>query len=237
MENDSKFDFFELMVAILLGIAAIGASWAGYQGELWGGNMATAYGEAATMSTKAANLQTDAVVKISNDYRIDMSAKTEVSKAHYADSEAEIERAIENADYLYRSQMSFEAYKTLGLPVNKHKSQIPENKNYDDLALTKKELFTIAWEHDLDDDDNGFDEEMLEPSRKLFKQADDTFAKGKEYNDIGDKFSLVGVILTIALFFAGLALVFKSSVKWTFLGMGTLIFLGGTIYLITLPML
>lgn len=236
MENESNFDLFELIVAILLGLAAISTSWAGYQGGLWGGNMATAYGEAATKSIKAATQQTDAIIKISNDYQIDIKAKSELSVGHYASRADERARAFENADYLYRWQMSTAAYESLGLPLEKHAENLKDEQEFEDFKLTQAEL-KLAWDNELDDEGNTYDEDQLEESGKLFKEADATFIKGKEYNATGDKFELVGVIFTISLFFAGLALVFKSSVKWGFFGVGSIIYLVGLFYMISLPML
>ena len=75
---------------------------------------------------------------------------------------------------------------------------------------------------------------LFEPSSKEFDAAKARFAKAREANEIGDKFSLAGVILTISLFFGGLALVFKSSVRWGFLGAGGVVLIGGLGYMMTL---
>ncbi len=52
----------------------------------------------------------------------------------------------------------------------------------------------------------------------MFADADAKFEEGKKANDNGDKFDLAVVFFTVALFFAGLGLVFKTSIRWGFCG-------------------
>jgi hypothetical protein len=35
--QEKAFDWFELLTALLLGLAAVGAAWAGFQSGQWGG--------------------------------------------------------------------------------------------------------------------------------------------------------------------------------------------------------
>lgn len=69
------FDSFELAVAILLGLAAIGAAWSSYQSSMWGGKSIEAYGEAATMGTKASTEHDRAEMDIAHDFECDLQAK------------------------------------------------------------------------------------------------------------------------------------------------------------------
>ncbi len=52
---------------------------------------------------------------------------------------------------------------------------------------------------------------------------------------MGDKFSLSSVIQTVGLFFADLSLVFKTRMRWGFLGIGSAVLIGGIGFMFTLP--
>jgi len=63
-DKDDRFDKYELLMAMMLGLGAIGGAWAGFQSDLWGGKQAEEYGlaskemarAAATMSESAAQM-------------------------------------------------------------------------------------------------------------------------------------------------------------------------------------
>jgi len=54
-EQEYTFDKFELIAAIVLGLAAIGTALASFQSGLWGGKSVEAYGKANKEATKAAS--------------------------------------------------------------------------------------------------------------------------------------------------------------------------------------
>jgi hypothetical protein len=82
-------------------------------------------------------------------------------------------------------------------------------------------------------DDDTYETAMFAEGNKLFADADKKFEEGRKANNNGDEFELAGLYYTIALFFAGLGLVFKTKMRWGFAGAGTVVFLLSTIYLIT----
>lgn len=67
-------DRFEFFAAILLGAAAICTALSSYQSGLWGGIQADCYGRANTEATLAASLQSKAVVEMSKDASVDVTA-------------------------------------------------------------------------------------------------------------------------------------------------------------------
>lgn len=91
-------------------------------------------------------------------------------------------------------------------------------------------LASLATE--LDDD---YIDKALATGEKMFQEADAKFGEGKVANDNGDKFDLAGVYYTVALFFAGLGLIFKTKMRWGLFGLGSLFFVATTIYMATLP--
>jgi hypothetical protein len=277
-EEDSKpFDKFELLTAILLGLAAIGAALAAQQGGQWGGKQLEAFSAANTLTTKAATQYTEDTVDINADYAAVAAAKDHILQARDADSPKDRERHLDMASYQYTNQMSELGYKAMGLPLDyyvededdKAEAATPavqpaavktepavktesepaatdaDAEAEDETPETADATAATALERDLPDEvlvgtlkqelDEEYVDKALAKGTQMFADADKRFEEGRTANDNGDKFDLVGVFYTVALFFAGLGLVFKTSARWGFFLTGTAIFLGASIYLATLP--
>lgn len=228
VEKEQGFDKFELFTAILLGLAAIGTAIAGYQSSLWGGKSVEAYGESSTIATKAAGERSRAVTTMAHDQSVDIQAKRLIIEGADAVEDGDqgyAQRAYEVASYLYTVQFSDTAYKTLALPM--------ENRTDKTKQLTlSADILNESSEKDLEGD---YVKEMLAQSNKGFEDADKRFDEGRKANDIGDSFDLNVVIFTVALFFAGIALVFKTKIRWYFFYAGAGVFLIALVYLIKLP--
>jgi Flp pilus assembly protein TadB len=227
VNEDKGFDKFELITAILLGLAAIGAAMAGYQSSLWGGKSTEAYSEASTIATKAAADRSHAVTKIAHDQSVDIQAKRLLVEAVDAEEDGETayaDRAYEVVSYLYTVQLGDTAYKNFKFPAenrtNKEKQlDLPRQALKDSLGIDLEQSYV---------------DEMLATSKKSFEDSDKRFDEGRKANDIGDSFDLDGVIYTVSLFFAGIGLVFKTKIRWYFFIAGALVFLIGTAYLFKL---
>ncbi|MCC6271448.1 MAG: hypothetical protein IT190_09230, partial [Microbacteriaceae bacterium] len=96
-EQEKSFDIFELFTAILLGIGAVGGAFAGYQADLWGGQSVEAYGEAATMSTRASTVFNRDLSSVIRDLNLDVEAKKQVFEAIYTEDNAVQERTYDVA--------------------------------------------------------------------------------------------------------------------------------------------
>lgn len=226
-KEESGFDKFELFTAILLGLAAIGTAMAGYQSSLWGGKSTEAYGEASTIATKAAAERSRAVTGMSHDQSVDIQAKRLIVEGADAEEDGDqgyAQRAYEVASYLYAVQFSDNAYKAFGLPEENRTDKAKQ-------LLLSADILKESVEKDLEGD---YVNEMLAQSKKGFEDADKRFDEGRKANDIGDSFDLDVVIFTVALFFAGVGLVFKTNIRWYFFYAGTTVFLIALIYLLKL---
>lgn len=94
------------------------------------------------------------------------------------------------------------------------------------------EILMASLQTELDDD---YIDKALEQGTKMFADADKKFEEGRTANENGDKFDLAVVFYTVALFFAGLGLVFKTKIRWGFFGSGLVLFVGTSIFMMTLP--
>lgn len=225
-EIKKPFDVFELAAALLLGVGAVATAVAGHQSGLWGGASVEGYGESSAMTTEASATFSDELTSYIQDAQVDVRAKEMVWEASEIDDEARATRLRDMASWLYTSQLSEHAYKELQLPD----PEVDPETGEAGWQLPAEALDT-ALNIDLGEE---YVNALFEPSSKEFDAAKARFAKAREANEIGDKFSLAGVILTISLFFGGLALVFKSSVRWGFLGAGGVVLIGGLGYMMTL---
>lgn len=259
-EQDDKFDKFELVTAILLGLTAIGAALAGLQAGQWGGKQLEAFSAANTLTTKAATQYTEDTVLMNADYAAVAAAKSYILMARDAKGTDDEDRNLDLANYQYSSQLTERAYKTMGLPLDYYiededeegedeaaaapaadgaapaAAAEPDEPEVDIWAALERgipdETLYASLGHELDED---YVEETLATGKKMFDEADKKFEEGRVANNNGDQFDLAVVFFTVALFFAGLGLVFKTDIRWGFCAVGALIFVGTSLFIATLP--
>ncbi len=260
-QDDTTFDKFELITALLLGFAGIGAALAGLQGGQWGGKQLEAFAAANALTTKAATQYTEDTVAINADYAAVASAKAYILQARDSRDAQAAERNLDLASYYYSYQMSERGYKAMGLPmeffVEDEAETAPgagtpaagtpaagapaapsaaEEEEEDEAEAMVRDipdetLFATLHE-ELDED---YIDQSLAEGTRMFAEADKKFEEGKVANENGDKFDLAVVFYTVALFFAGLGLIFKTSVRWGFCAAGAVIFLGSSLFIMSLP--
>jgi hypothetical protein len=268
VEDDNQpFDKFELMTALLLGLAGIGAALAGLQGGQWGGKQLEAFAAANSLTTKAATQYTEDTVAINADYAAVASAKAYILMARDANDAKAKERNLDLASYYYSYQMSERGYKAMGLPLEFFVEDEEEaaaggapaapagdpaapaadpagpaaaDDEEEEVAAPAEALM-----RDIPDDqlfetlhlelDEDYIDQSLAQGTQMFADADKKFEEGRVANENGDKFDLAVVFYTVALFFAGLGLVFKTKVRWGFFLAGVVIFLGSSLFIVSLP--
>ena len=299
-KEEDRIDVFELCMAIMLGLGAVGGAWAGFQGDLWGGKQAENYGlaskemarAASTMSMSASKMgeastsvteATSGISQIlsvhSHNVNLDVQAKQhviegvvarEMANAGKQPAEAPptpaptertpapaptagaatapaVEVPIETSKHfyvakdLYGVQMDEEYYKAMGFPP-----EYRGTENYDKMPddvlekLGGEEIPDAVIEKKLEEPKAAMEtasktyEEVMAAQAEASKkqaEADTAFQEGGRANTIGDNLGFTGVLHTVALFLAGIGLVFKSKVKWGFGAMGLIALVVATIHL------
>ena len=228
LSSEIRTNIFELIVAVLLGVGALGGGWAGYQANQWGATATEDYGKAATTATKGSTAFNRGVAIANRDSQLDIQGKQLVLQAMTAKPEEElaIERDMTIAKYLYLRQMSDAGYKALKLPAEfrtddrEKATQIPDEAMYEVLEaeLTPEYM-----------------QEVLTDGNAQFAEADKVFAEGQRVSGVSTKFGLDGMLFTITLFLGGICLVVKSRVKWGFIAVGYVSAIYATIKLFGLP--
>lgn len=78
--------------------------------------------------------------------------------------------------------------------------------------------------------------ESYEIAEELALATDESFEEGQAANETGDKYNLITVLLAAALFVLGIATSFKVlPVRMGLIAIGTVIFLGSTAWMLSLP--
>lgn len=234
-EQQQAADKFEFYAAILLGLAAICTALSSFQAGLWDGIQAENYGKANTGATIAASERAKAVVEMSKDASVDIAAKRLILEGDDATNPADKVRAYEYATYMYTKQLSEAGYKSLGLPAEAKKEIVddPETPAEEKEEALQGEILDKALDKDLADDDN-YRKEMLAASVQQTEMSEKTFKSGQEANETSDKFELTNVLFAVSMFFMGIALVFKTDIKWKVLIAGGVLLAIGFIYMLTL---
>jgi len=237
-EVTRPFETLELLAAILLGVAAIATALASYESSLYGGKSVENYSKANKIATSAAAERSRAIVEMTRDSQVEMDAWRLTKEGDDAGNEAAEARNYEIATYLYTKVMSEPGYKAMGLPPESRKQEYPEDDTPDaeekQTALQEKVLET-AMENELAGNES-YRTEMLAKSQALSDEAEKVFKEGSEANEIGDKFQLAAVIFAISLFFGGIVQVFRiDMMRWAILGVGSILFIVATFYMVRLP--
>lgn len=232
-------DKFEFYTALLLGLGAIFTALASFQSGLWGGIQAEAYSKANAEATAAASEHSRAVIEMARDAQIDITAYKLIQDGlnMEAKNPSAARSWFEIATYLYTRQLSDAAYKAMGLPPEARKERSePGGHSADDeqIDVLKSDILDRASEIDLVGDTN-YQKEMFARSTELVEKAQKTFREGQAANKISDGFELATVIIAISMFFLGIALVFKTDIRWKMLIAGAVLLAAGVIYMLTLP--
>jgi hypothetical protein len=246
-EKGRGFDMFEFLVAFLLGLGAVGGAWAAYQADLCDGNSVEAYGRASTESTRASTIFNTAISGLLRDMSLDVDAKQQIFEAAHSTDEATATRGLDVARWIYTTQVTEPAYTALHLDPQYRETAQAEVVRYREMLARGENPFEAAENaeeepeipvdalistlfYDISEDE-AYLNATLADGIAAFEEADKSFQEGQKANETGDKFALDGVLFTVALFLAGISLVFRSWVKWIFFMLAVGSFGGASVYL------
>lgn len=249
--DDTSVNMFELISALILGLGALGSAFAGFEANQWGSKQMEAYGDANRFTTKASKQYSEDVVLMNADYAAIAQAKARIIEAREAGDAGSKNTNLEIASYIYTTQLSHAAYRTMGLPeeffieddadsagpapapapaAEAGEEDAPAAKT-EDKDIPDAALFGTL-DEELDED---YEDAMLKAGEDMVRQADERFEEGNKCDNIGDMFDLAGIAYTIALFLGGLGLIFKTRVRWILAGAASLITVVSTIFMLFQP--
>jgi len=208
--EEKKAATIDYIAAAIIGIATILGAASAYYSALWGGNMQSNYNSAITLLNDANTMYLESL--------------SEYNKADFDDfqddyfyvqwKDAESKGEVEDAEY-FKERMT------------------PEYAN-----LLIADDYDAAWEeysNAYDEKITGLDEYM-DSSFVMMDTSKLKVEEGDKANTWGDKFTLVTVLFTIVLFFAGMATVTKGNkLKLIYVAAAAIMFVYSAISMFTIP--
>lgn len=234
-DKSTKTNKFEVVAAVLLGIAGILIAVSGLQSAMWSGKMSEHYSSSNKIATAAAAEKSQALITMTKDTSVDVEAKQQMLEGKQ--NPAAMERTMTIAAYLYIFQMSSDGYRAMDFP-NDLRDKIragdfsPETQNR--VSEMLEDSLKGSPEHDLSVHKE-YQDRLLAKSRALSAEADMAFEAGSKANANGDRFSLTNVIFAFSLFFTGLSLIFRTDIRWAIISVGLIFLIGGIVHMALIP--
>lgn len=220
----AAIELFELCTAILLACGAIFAGLAGYQNGLWSGNAVSQFTAASIQTTKAASSAAMANALIGHDLHVYIEARRIIWEGLLAKKDSsERDVLMHQASGLLLQELGPLAYQDLGLPDEAARSA--STLGTDDLSEQNLAGVTRSTLSD------AYYEAMYRESKEESEKAQAIIQQASDTSTVGDQFSLASVFYTVSLALAGIGLVFKTRVRWSFFVVGFGIFICTTVYL------
>lgn len=200
-------DRLEMLAGLLLALAAVIAAWSAYQNARWGGHQAAATSAAATLRTSGAQATSIAAAQLDLDQQMFVGWLGAQASGNPATAQAFADRM--------RTEFRgvFDQWLLTAAPGSIPPGSPIDTPAYDETASSAVKTATQA-NH----------------------LADLEIAKAAEANQIGDDFVLVTVIMSLVLFFAGIATRFGDRrVRRGLVALAGVLLAGGTLFMISLP--
>ena len=222
----------EVITVILLGITALLTAWASYVGSIHGGNQATNYATSNNLSSDGNSLYNAAVQTLSQDMGIwntISSYEVEILYAESAKDNAAIEANIWKLQWFCGDNLPDNMAAAIGYDIEKFSDG--NNDTEEPLAWLKNEkAITSPFTQE-------FVETYFDEANAKLEEADKVIEQGKQDNANGDKFSLVTVLYSVALFMLGIVGVFKNTTnKKIVLAVSFVCLLIAVIFMATIPL-
>lgn len=237
VKAEGKKSFFsenmlEVITVVLLGITALLTAWASYVGSIHGGNQATNYATSNNLASDGNSQYNAAVQALSHDMSIwNTIAGYEVEILYAIDAKdaTAIEANVWKLQWFAEDNLTDEMAAKIGYDAAKFTDGNNDTQDIidwlkDDKAITSP--FTQEF----------IDTYFTEANAKL-EESEKVLAQGRQDNANGDKFSLVTVIYSVALFLLGIVGVFKNTTnKKIVLAISFVCFIVAVVFMCTIPL-
>ena len=225
----------EIITVILLGITALLTAWASYVGSIHGGNQATNYATSNNLSSEGNSLYNSAIQSLTQDmdvWNTIMNYEIEIMYADSINDTKELEANVWKLQWFCMDNLSEDMAERIGYDFEGFNDGV--NDTEDILAWLYDESGKAVISPFSDDD---YVQSYFDECNMKLNEAEDVLAQGREDNANGDKFSLVTVIYSVALFLLGIVGVFKNQTnKKVVLAISLVCLLIAVIFMVTIPL-
>lgn len=225
----------EIVTVILLGVTALLTAWASYVGSIHGGNQATNYATSNNLSSDGNALYNSAVQAMTQDMDVWNTIADYEIEILYADAvndQDTIEAYVWKLQWFCMDNLSDDMAAIIGYDAEAFNDGV--NDTEDILAWLKDENGTSLLSPFENEE---FVESYFHDAAEKLNEAQSVLEQGQQDNANGDKFSLVTVIYSVALFLLGIVGVFKNQTnKKIVLIISTICLLIAVIFMVTIPL-
>lgn len=238
VKAEGKKSFFsenmlEVITVVLLGITALLTAWASYVGSIHGGNQATNYATSNNLASDGNSLYNAAVQTLSQDMSIwntIASYEVEILYADSAKDNAAVDANVWKLQWFCEDNLPENMAAAIGYDVEKFTDG--NNDTQDILNWLKDDKAITSPFSSQEFIDKYFDE-----ANAKLEEAEKTIEQGRQDNANGDKFSLVTVIYSVALFLLGIVGVFKNTTnKKIVLAISFVCLIVAVVFMCTIPL-
>ncbi len=225
----------EILTVILLGMTALLTAWASYVGSIHGGNQATNYATSNNLSSDGNALYNSAVQSLTQDmdvWNTIMNYEIEIMYADSINDSAELEANVWKLQWFCMDNLSDDMAALIGYDGEAFNDGVNDTEDilawiYDESGQAVVSPFT----------DEAFVQSYFDEANAKLDEAQAVLEQGQQDNANGDKFSLVSVIYSVALFLLGIVGVFKNETnKKVVLLISVVCLLIAVIFMITIPL-
>lgn len=200
---------FELLIAILLGIASIITAWASYQASLYDGEMAAANTQASVLSAEAESQYLEGNQQYVSDGQL-FDRLTELNLLAKSADEAAAAVASETVEVIKFQSMT-EAFATAIEWADAENVADPETFTHPQASEEYQQALF-----------GGYEETKA--------KADAAIEKSAKFNDLGDQLTLATVLLAISLFLFGVAALIRTMrTRYVLTGVATAVMIIATV--------
>ena len=227
--------FLEIITVILLGATALLTAWASYVGSIHSGNQATNYAESNNLSSEGNSLYNSAIQTLTQDmdvWNTIMNYEIEIMYADETNDQKALEANVWKLQWFCMDNLSDDMAAKIGYDLvafSDGDNDTDEILNwlYDDSGSAVTSPFS----------DDDFVQSYFNECNAKLDEAEAVLVQGRQDNANGDKFSLVTVIYSVALFLLGIVGVFKNQTnKKVVLAISVVCLIIAIIFMVTIPL-
>jgi hypothetical protein len=225
----------EIVTVILLGITALLTAWASYVGSIHGGNQATNYATSNNLSSDGNSIYNAAVQTLTQDmdtWNTIMDYEIEILYADAVNDQENLEAYVWKLQWFCQDNLTEDMAAMIQYDQEAFNDGV--NDTEDILAWLNDES-GVALNSPFYDE--AFVQSYFDEANLKLDEAQAVLEQGQQDNANGDKFSLVTVLYSVALFMLGIVGVFKNQTnKKIVLAVSVVCLLIAVIFMVTIPL-
>ena len=225
----------EIITVILLGITALLTAWASYVGSIHGGNQATNYATSNNLASDGNSIYNAAVQTLTQDmdtWNTIMDYEINILYADETNDSKALEAYVWKLQWFCQDNLTEEMAAIIGYDQEAFNDCVNDTDDildwlYDESGAAVNSPFG----------NEEFVQSYFDEANAKLDEAQLVLEQGQQDNANGDKFSLVTVLYSVALFMLGIVGVFKNQTnKKIVLAVSVVCLLVAVIFMVTIPL-